>query len=837
MSLHRPLKTISRLSLRVLLFTLMVVVPAIGFSQENDKLDPVLKKLIVSPDAAQTPALRPLVRTTGIEPTVGVFIRTTNGAVALDTPGLQVQTVIGEIVVAEVPISRLGDLAARPEVVSVHAAKVWMPLLDASVPETKANQVRSSYAVTGKNVIVGVIDTGIDWRHLDFRSATDTTKTRIKFLWDMSDNTGPPPGGTFATSGGTEYADTTINKAFVGMATVNERDVAGHGTHVAGIAAGNGRAGSPGGVYVGMAPEADLIIVKATRGSAQSFSSNDIVTAMDYIDAKAAQLNKPYVINLSLGGQQGPHDGTDTEGVAIDNLVGTGKLDKVVVASAGNDGTKRIHARGTLISSVVDSTKSFTASAGDNISIDIWTQVQLAIPNQVFISVAGPDTTAGPDDGFPTFVSDNSNGKVTIVSSPFGTSNINTDVNIVVKKSGTWSIKIRGNKGSASGRFDMWIYDGVVQFNAADGDTTTLVGAPGASKNAITVGAYVTKGSWTDVNGVPHTSTSGGVPVVVGNVSSFSSPGPTRDGRQKPEISAPGQVIGSSFSSDATPGNGTSIFQTANLLQDGKHAIAQGTSMSAPHVTGAVALFLEQSVKRSLSLDAIQVRSLFQSSAKTDVFTGTVPNDKWGYGKMDVERLFVNFFGLPNAVTLASFTVAANGRRVHLAWEVTSTSDHAGFHVYRSPSGREQDRRVITPQLLTGGPSLTYDDMPPGPGVYAYWLADVDLAGRTTFHGPVVVTFSTVPSTFRLGQSRPNPFNPTATIEYDVPRSEHVTLRVYDIMGREVRRLVNERQPAGFYQVVWDGRDDQGIAASSGVYFYKMTAGAFTQSRKMTLVK
>lgn len=833
MSLHRPLKTTSRLSLSVFFLTLMVVVPAIGFSQESDKLDPVLKKLIVSPDAAQTPALRPLIRTTGIEPAVGVFIRTTNGATVLDTPGLQVQTVIGEIVVATVPISRLGDLAARPEVVSVHAAKVWMPMLDASVPETKANLVRSSYSVTGKNVIVGVIDTGIDWRHFDFRSATDTTKTRIKFLWDMSDNTGPPPGGTFTTAGGTEYADTTINKAFAGMATVNERDVVGHGTHVAGIAAGNGRAGSPGGVYVGMAPEADLIIVKATRSGAQSFSSNDIVTAMNYIDTKAAQLGKPYVINLSLGGQQGPHDGTDTEGVAVDNLVGTGKPGKVVVVSAGNDGTRRLHARGTLISSVVDSTKSFTASAGDNISIDVWTQVQLAIPNQVFVSVAGPDTTAGPDDGFPTFFSDNSNGKVTIVSSPFGASNINTDVNIVVRKSGTWSIKIRGNKGSTSGRFDLWVYDGIVQFNAADGDTTTLVGAPGASKNAITVGAYTTKTTWTDVNGTPQA-----IVGVVNNVAAFSSPGPTRDGRQKPEISAPGQIIGSAFSSDATPGNGTSIFQTRNLLQDGKHAMAQGTSMSAPHVTGALVLFLEQSIKRSLSFDALQIRTLLQSSAKTDVFTGTgsaVPNNKWGYGKMDVERLFINLFG--SAVTLASFTVSANGRRVHLAWEVTSTADHAGFHVYRSPSGREQDRRVITSQLLTGGPRLMYDDTPPGPGVYTYWLADVDLAGRTTFHGPVVVTFSTVPSTFRLGQSRPNPFNPTATIEYDLPRPEHVVLRVYDLLGREVRTLVNERQPAGFYQVVWDGRDDQSVAVSSGVYFYKMTAGAFTQSRKMTLVK
>jgi flagellar hook assembly protein FlgD len=94
-----------------------------------------------------------------------------------------------------------------------------------------------------------------------------------------------------------------------------------------------------------------------------------------------------------------------------------------------------------------------------------------------------------------------------------------------------------------------------------------------------------------------------------------------------------------------------------------------------------------------------------------------------------------------------------------------------------------------------------------------------------------------VPSDFRLGQSRPNPFNPSTTIDYDLPASVTVTLRIYDLLGREIRTLVNELQIAGFHQVVWDGRDQRGNRVGSGVYLYTMTAGAFVETRKMTLLK
>lgn len=811
-----------------LLAFVVFLIPSVSFGQSVDKLDPILKRLVALPTVDIPPSIKPVITQAGGEPRIDVFIRS-SGGITFSTPGVIVKSVIGHIIVASVPVSVLEALVEESHVQSLHAPKVWASTLDKSVHETTADTVRSNYSVKGKDIIIGVIDTGIDWQHPDFRMAADASKTRIKFLWDMSDITGPPPTG-FGSSGGTEYDEAQINAALAGSGTVNAQDQAGHGTHVAGIAGG----------LNGMAPDADLIIVKATRSGGQSFSSTDVVTALDYIDKKATELGKPYVVNLSLGGQQGPHDGRSSEAEAIDNLVGPGIEDKVAVVAAGNDGNNRIHSRGILnANSVLYESRSFTADTRAQVSIDIWTQVSPNTPNTVFVQVTGPDTISFESSGFPPAATSVSNpdGNVTIFSSPFpvissGT-DINSNVQITVKKTGVWTISLRGNKGTAgTGRFDMWIYSGNVEWDTTAGNFSNLVGSPGASNHAITVGAYTTKKSWTDADANPRA-----IAATVGDRASFSSPGPTRDGRRKPEISAPGQLIASSLSRDATSGG---IFNAGNILPGNLTAIAQGTSQATPHVTGAVALLMEQAQRDSVTLDARIVRDALQASARSDASTGTVPNDEWGFGKMDVDSLFRHLLGPPKgptAITLTTFTGETVGRRIRLDWTIADVSNHAGFHIFRSQTPGVYHREKVNGTLITGGPVLQFTDVPPKPGIYYYWLADVERTGHTTFHGPVVVTYKNIPASFRLAQSRPNPFNPNTTIEYDLPRTEQVVIRIYDILGREVRTLVNERQAPGFYEVVWHGRNQQGQAVGSGVYLYTLTAGDFVRSKKMTLLK
>jgi len=126
---------------------------------------------------------------------------------------------------------------------------------------------------------------------------------------------------------GHAYTESEINTALANPSNPNlvlEKDIDGHGTHVAGTAAGNGNAGNSPGTFSGMAPEADLVVVKATRDDDGSFSSTDIINALAFVQQRAADLNEPFVINLSLGGHLGPHDGTDPEERAIDNIVNSG---------------------------------------------------------------------------------------------------------------------------------------------------------------------------------------------------------------------------------------------------------------------------------------------------------------------------------------------------------------------------------------------------------------------------------------------------------------------------------------------------------------------------------
>ncbi len=201
---------------------------------------------------------------------------------------------------------------------------VMRPALDVSVPETKADQVwKSNPGYTGKGVIIGVIDTGIDWKNPDFMKEDGTT--RILYIWDQTINTPTrfPEGYKY----GTEWTKRDIDSGIC-----LHMDVNSHGTHVAGTAAGNGRNGSE---FIGMAPEADIIVVKT------SFSDAYTLDAANYIFRKAQQQRKPAVINMSFGSLWGPRDGTDLIDQALNNLLDT--PGRAIVASAGNDGGSNVH--------------------------------------------------------------------------------------------------------------------------------------------------------------------------------------------------------------------------------------------------------------------------------------------------------------------------------------------------------------------------------------------------------------------------------------------------------------------------------------------------------------
>ncbi|MCK5245886.1 S8 family serine peptidase, partial [Candidatus Bipolaricaulota bacterium] len=251
--------------------------------------------------------------------------------------GLPVKVSTGTIVGVSATIQQIFTLLEDQNVIYIEQSWPTSPALDASVPAIAADAVHSaSPAVTGEGVIIGAIDTGIDYTHLDFRYDSEgdgfEESSRILAILDQS-------YGLL----GVEYSHQDIETDLANghgpnEGIVRQRDTDGHGTHVMGIAAGDGSSSSEG--FVGVAPEAWIVMVKTT------FLTSDILAGVEYIFDLADELGLPAVVNLSLGGHEGPHDGTSLFEQGMDELVeGSGR---VIVVSAGNEGDQLIHASGTL---------------------------------------------------------------------------------------------------------------------------------------------------------------------------------------------------------------------------------------------------------------------------------------------------------------------------------------------------------------------------------------------------------------------------------------------------------------------------------------------------------
>jgi subtilisin family serine protease len=598
----------------------------------REKLHPVFQELLAGKPAAADANL-----SKAGERVYEASITTVN-ADAVRSLGIHLNSVFGTIATARVTVDQLKRLVGLTDVAYVDPGSLNYPTLDVSVPEIGANLLHSGFLnntqYKGKGVIVVIYDTGIDWRHLDFRDPVDTTKSRILWIWDQTVTPGsgesPPSGMTY----GVEYSRQQIENELDGTPAnfVKERDINGHGTHVAGIVAGNARAT---GKYQGIAPEADIIVVKGGDGS---FSSGRMIDGLTFAANKASAAGKPVVVNWSIGGQSGPHDGTRDYEVAVDNFVQA--PGKVVVISAGNDGEKVLHGSGTITaggnSTVMLSVPTYTQTAGtsnDKFTLEIWFNTDLGVTATV-TSPGGVIVSAGRDNS--SSAANESDGSIDLFN--LRGSNGNRQVQLTVQdrdttkipKTGDWTITLSG--ATTASAFNAWLSASSVggkEVTVVNGNTQRTVSSPGTSEGAITVASYVTKNGWPSINGSAY-GYSATTPMSA--ISAFSSQGPTGDGRLKPEIAAPGHGISSALSGWAE--SSTSILR---ILPDAKHTLTQGTSMAAPHVAGAAALLLQI----SKNLTASQIKSLLTSTAVVDANTGSVPNYTWGNGKLDLYKAAV----------------------------------------------------------------------------------------------------------------------------------------------------------------------------------------------------
>jgi len=197
------------------------------------------------------------------------------------------------------------------------------------------------------------------------------------------------------------------------------------------------------------------------------------------------------------------------------------------------------------------------------------------------------------------------------------------------------------------------------------------------------------------------------------------------------------------------------------------------------------------------------------------------------------------------SISLSAFYASAGDRQATLYWSTQSEVNNLGFYLMRSENGVNYER--VNRDLISGqGTSeVRHDYRHVDTGLingvtYHYKLVDVDMAGVRTSHGPIQVTpqaSAEVPTEYALSQNYPNPFNAQTTISYSIPAASHVSLQVFNVLGEEVRTLVDADQQANTYQVTWDGRDAGSRQVATGVYFCKLQAGSFEGSTKMVLMK
>ena len=547
-----------------------------------------------------------------IEPSLKVFVQYDGDVELLKSAGLEVRTVAGDVVSGVIHMENVSTLASVEGVVRIESSRPLARELDASVPEINASAVHlGPPGFRGSGVIIGIIDTGIDITHESFRQAGG--QSRILSIWDQSLTPQAGESNPAGFSYGVEYSKADIDSALSApdptavVRHVDRSTVSGHGTHVAGIAAGDGSA-SPANTFVGVAPEAQIIMV-SNIVTTQSFGdSTQTLDAVDYIFQKANLLDMPVVINLSQGDNIGPHDGTSMLERGIDNLLG-GK-GNIMVKSAGNEGDRNRHAMGTV-------------AAGGNENIELSAVMNDRFDNIVDIWYDGADRfgfSITPPGGAATAVVNPGNttslnlpnGNELFVDSTLNDPN-NGDNRIYVTvgrgtasfiENGIWTITLTGQTVS-NGGFHAWIErsnEPTFTFRRPHRTNSHTISIPGTSHEVIAVGSYITTGTG------------------VGNLSTFSSRGPTRDDRPKPEISAPGEWITSARAKGISQGSGN------------YHAI-RGTSMAAPHVAGVIALMLQ----KNNNLTQQQVRDCLMDHARNDAFTGAVPNNNWGAGKVDAQ--------------------------------------------------------------------------------------------------------------------------------------------------------------------------------------------------------
>ena len=576
---------------------------------ENQKRENLLNLAL---DATEEERLKSVNLNVGYDPgekTWELIVRYNGSLESLRDEGIRVDELAAGYAVLVVPESRIEQVSAMEQIVYIEKPKRLFFASNMARAASCLSTIQTSSGsgaggagagvisglesgLTGRGVLVAVIDSGIDYFHPDFRNQDGTT--RIGLLADQDRDR--------------IYTREEINAALEtgsrssALALVPSTDPSGHGTAVAAIAAGNGREGN--GVYRGVAYESELMVVKLGTPLTDSFPrTTQLMKALDLVVRRAQDMNRPLAVNLSFGNTYGSHDGTSLLETFVNDMSNIGR--NVIVAGTGNEGTGAGHRAGSLVMGEEENAELSIAPYETGMGVQLWKSyvdqfsIRLVTPSG---EVIGPiDSRLGPQTlrygGTQILIY---YGK----PSPFSRAQEVYFDFLPVRDyldSGIWTFRLTPER-IVTGQYDMWlpsrgILNPSTRFLRPVPETTLTI--PSTATNVISVGAY-------DDSYRAYAD--------------FSGRGFTRQTRQvKPDLAAPGVDI-------------------VTARRGGGYEAVTGTSFAAPFVTGSAALLMQWGILQGNDpfLYGEKVKAYFTRGARHLPGYDVWPNERLGYGTLCV---------------------------------------------------------------------------------------------------------------------------------------------------------------------------------------------------------